>query len=377
MKTVASICTGLNLLFLIAAISAFAASLSLLFMVQQGLQSEFVFGDLALRLEEVQAFTARTDPIDVDPKLGYPIWAYVTTWPLFLIPSQKLIVLAFVALQILCLAVTTAIIFRANSVKGLQISYHILIIAACMPWFALRYQAQYMNYGIIVMTGLVIFAYCKRPILRIGGLAIALIKPALCVPALFLSPWLQGLKAMIMGIAVIISESLFASIWLKDKVWPSITKPLVRYVPEQDGDLKEWFLSGDYGILAKLVRLDYISERSASILLIATLAILIFFIAKYKNLTRKNAATLAFMIIPLVSFHRYHDIVLIWPGLSAVAFDFLQAQDARRYFSLAPILWAIHYNGAGTGSLYSLAAILIGWIFYSPSLLKSNASMMT
>lgn len=365
-----------GLLFLIAAISAFAVSMSLLFLVQQGFHSDVVFGDLALRLEEAQAFTARTDPIDVDPKLGYPIWAYVTTWPLFLIPSQRLIVLAFVALQILCLAVTTAIICRANNVNGLRISHHILIIVACMPWFALRYQAKYMNYGIIVLMGLVAFAYCDRPVLRISGLTVALIKPALCVPALLLSPWLHGLKAMIIGIAVIISESLFASIWLQDKLWPSILKPLVRYVPEQDGDLKEWFLSGDYGILTKLVRSNYISERSATMLLIAILAIAILLIARHKNLTRKNAATLAFIVIPLVSFHRYHDILLIWPGLAGVAFDFLQAQDARRYFSLAPILWAIHYNGAGTGSLYSLAAILIAWVAWSPSLLKGNTSMV-
>jgi hypothetical protein len=236
-----------------------------------------------------------------------------------------------------------------------------------MPWYALRYQATYMNYGLIIVIGLLLFINSRSIILRTAGIVIAMIKPALCFPVIFLSPWLHGLKIIFFAFAFIIMESIVAATWLHQNILTAIARPFTRYIPVNDSDLSEWFLSGDYGILSKLVRSNLLSERLAVISLLLLMSFIIAIIAKTKFLNSRNAATLVFLLIPLVSFHRYHDVVLIWPALASIVFDFLSADGWRKWLSTLPLLWALHYQGAGSGSLYSIAILLIIWVLYSPS----------
>jgi hypothetical protein len=231
---------GISALFSLQAFVKFA----------QTLFDPAVKGDLMLRAHEFMHFMAGRDPASASTELGYPIWAYITSFIWF---GPLGIESASWLYPLLCLIVLAAIFaLLFNLLPGdLGAARKAIIITGSMPGFALAEQARFLNYGIVVMGGLCLFVFGKSSLVRSFGMVLALLKPALCIPAIlagFLRKPLKTMEALIAAAAIIVAEVMLALQFIGSSGKGSLFSVFARYAPA-DGAKNSFFVSGDYGVL--------------------------------------------------------------------------------------------------------------------------------
>jgi len=334
-------------------------------------------GDLLLRSEELKLVLSGFDPATVNAKYGYPSWAYVTSFlwflPFGIDDSTNLYV--FIQLIILCLA---GLFLMLNIRSSLPPQLRLVILLGALPWFPLREQVNFLNYGIIVLAGLLVFVFSKNLAWKGIGLALALIKPALCVPAIIVSIFKgSNLKTIIMPlviacIALVIQAAV--ALHLYSGGLSSISTVFSRYLPSGSTS-NSYYVSGDYGILNKLVKLDVLPESLAIMLLIAGMTSILYWL-RFRNADRCvdpiDFQMLSFGLVPLFTFYRSHDLVIIWPALYIILLNICDMRRAKQWIAFLVILFLLYYRGSGGGSLYLYAFSLASYLLvkYPPRMLS-------
>lgn len=334
-------------------------------------------GDLLLRSEELKLVLSGFDPATVNAKYGYPSWAYITSFlwflPFGIDDSTNLYI--FIQLTILCLA---GLFLMLNIRSSLPPQLRLVILLGALPWFPLREQVNFLNYGIIVLAGLLVFVFSKNLVWKGIGLALALIKPSLCIPAIIVSIFRgSNLKTIIIPLVIaciaLVAQAAVA-LHLYSGGLTSISTVFSRYLPTGSTS-NSYYVSGDYGILNKLVKLEVLPESLAIMLLIAVMISILYWL-QFRNadhcVDSIDFQMLSFGLVPLFTFYRSHDLVLIWPALYIVILNICEMSRGKQWVAFLVIFFSLYYRGSGGGSLYLYAFSLASYLLvkYPPKMLS-------
>lgn len=325
-------------------------------------------GDLLMRSEELRYVLHGVDPATVNADLGYPAWAYITSmlWFLPFGVGNSMNFYLFIQLAILC-SVGAFLVARLKS--SLHLKWRLLLLLGAMPWFPVREQANFLNYGIIVLGGLTVFVFSHNLVFKGFGLALALIKPSLCLPAIIVSlfryPNFRSMVTPLIVATSAIAAQAAAALSLYSGGVNSLSSIFARYLP---GNTKAnpFFVSGDYGVLNKLVKSEIISEQLSMLLLVVGVVSLLYYL-KYCSPNRLNDdldfQILSFGLIPLFTFHRSHDLIVVWPAIYLMLLRVCEMGRDKQILVVPIILFAIYYRGSGGGSLYLYAIAIALCLF--------------
>jgi len=325
-------------------------------------------GDLLDRAQEFTHVVAGLNPTEVSSELGYPMWAYVTASLWFAPLGVESASWIYPVICLFIIIVLFILLFKSCP-YCLNTVQKAIVVAGSMPGFALSEQAKFLNYGLVVAGGLCLFLFCKSFLPRVFGLVLAMIKPALCVPAIlasFLGKPVDASKVLVASSAVIALEVWIAFRFLGVSEPGSILRIFDRYIV-LSGPKDEFFVSGDYGILNKIVKVGLIKEAFAVLLLTAILCAAISYLNSQKNKFKVDPSFIAVIslgFVPIFAFHRSHDLVLIWPALVFIAAFFIAKKRASDgYAALVPI-FCLFYRGSGGGMLYLYAFIVLLYVTF-------------
>lgn len=333
-------------------------------------------GDLQLRFDELQYVLRGVNPASVNGDLGYPAWAYVTSmlWFLPFGTNNSANFYLLIQLFILC---SLGLFLVLKSKSSLPLWLKVLLLLGALPWFPVREQVNFLNYGVIVLGGLSVFVFSQNIVFKGLGLSLALIKPSLCIPAIVISLFRSSdakliVKPLLIASAVLAAQATVA-LWYYSGSIESVAQIFARYLPANNTK-NPFFVSGDYGLLNKLVKSNCLSELSAIILLLMTLVAFMCWL-KFRHgkqsIDDYDFQVLSFALVPLLTFYRSHDLVVIWPALYMIILSACEISNNRReqLIALPIILFALYYRGSGGGSLYLYLASLLTYfiIKYSRS----------
>jgi hypothetical protein len=354
-----------SLLFAIYGISAIHSIAALILFLNR-LIAPRLEGDLLMRAQEFTYFVAGLNPAEVSSELGYPIWAYVTASLWFAPLGVEFASLIYTMICLFVIIALFVLLFKSCP-NCLNTAQKAVVVAGSMPGFALGEQAKFLNYGLVVAGGLCLFIFCKSLLPRVLGLVLALIKPALCVPAILASSLgkpIDALKVLVSSGAVIALEIWIGFRFLGVSEPRSILKIFDRYI-QLSGPKDEFFVSGDYGILNKVVKTGLMKEALAVLLLSAVLCAVVWYLYCHRSKFKINSSFIAVIslgFVPIFTFHRSHDLVLIWPALVFISSFFLSKSSGNDgYVVLVPI-FCLFYRGSGGGMLYLYAFIILLYI---------------
>jgi hypothetical protein len=323
-------------------------------------------GDLLLRAEELRSVLRGLNPASVNVDFGYPAWAYITSM-LWFLPfgiNHSVNFYLFIQVFILC---SLGLFLLVKFKSSLPLQFKVILLLGSLPWFPVREQVNFLNYGIIVLGGLAVFVFSQNLTLKGLGLGLALIKPSLCIPAIIVSLFRGSdaksiAKPLVIAFAVLAAQAAIALRYYSGSL-ESVAQIFARYLPA--GNIKNsFFVSGDYGILNKLVKSHYLSELSAITMLLVAMVVLMWWLrfrhGKY-SIDDYDFQLLSFALVPLFTFYRSHDLVLIWPAIYMIVLRICEISVNHKQQMLAlPILFfAIYYRGSGGASLYLYSASLI------------------
>lgn len=324
--------------------------------------SPVLLGDLMLRGREYTLVMTGLDPSSVSSELGYPAWAYATASIWFAPFGVAASAWLYPIICLIIVAITCFFLFKSCS-KDISPSFAFLIVVGSMPGFALSEQIKFMNYGIVVMAGLCMFIFSRNFFVRTLGLILALIKPALCVPAL-VGCWLRkpiaAMHVIVAGFLIIACETLMIILLTNGRI-DSVFSIFARYVPTS-GPEDRFFVSGDYGVINKLVKMGIVPESFAIIFLSSLLFLIVaafWYYLKEYEVDLSFTGVIGLGLIPVFTFHRSHDLVVLWPVLALVSSFFLRQLSGSKYFALLVPLFCILYRGSGGGSLYLYLIIIL------------------
>lgn len=323
-------------------------------------------GDLLLRSEELRYVLSGVNPASVNADLGYPAWAYVTSMLWFLPFGANNSVNFYLLIQVSIL-LSLGLFLAVKSSNSLPSHLKFMLLLGTLPWFPVREQVNFLNYGVIVLAGLAVFVFSQNLTLKGLGLALALVKPSLCIPAITVSLF-RGSDAKSIAKPILIASAVLAAqaavaLRYYSGCLESVAQIFARYLPASN--IKNpFFVSGDYGILNKLVKSYYLPELPAIVLLFAAMIALMCWL-KFgpgkQVIDDYDFQVLSFALVPLFTFYRSHDLVVIWPGLYMMILRICEISFNRKQqiFALPILLFALYYRGSGGGSLYLYLAALI------------------
>ena len=328
--------------------------------------SETLLGDLRDRYREFHFFSRGLDPKIQDPLLGYPAWSYLMAgswaWP----DSFDRAKVLFLTIQSVAMAVVGWDLMRR---LGLGWPAMLLVAFAAAPLYVLLDLLGLGNYGIVEGAFFYFSMVARSSSVRVGALVGAILKPqtgfAVWLAALGRRDWrVVGVSGGLVLLLLAIASKVMGQ--------SSVSSFFVTMQGGFGGKLDHFYSTGNYGFLSNAVQAGWIAPAIAVALCYLLLAIsfLIVFRVVLDPLARYAFAAALF---PLLTYHRTHDLILIWPALIILVVTSFRLEGWRGWFWLAPIAWAqTFHENQPVPALIFFVMVLIWWhwLFRAPS---SNA----
>ncbi len=127
------------------------------------------------------------------------------------------------------------------------------------------------------------------------------------------------------------------------------------------GKLDHFYSTGNYGFLSNAVQAGWIPPASAvaTCYLLLTASIVLVFRAVRDPVARYVFAAALF---PLLTYHRTHDLILIWPALIILVVSSFRLDGWKGWFWVAPMAWSLSFHeNQPVPALLFLAMVLIWW----------------
>lgn len=328
--------------------------------------SEALLGDLQDRYREFHFFVKGLDPKLQDSLLGYPAWSYLMAglwaWP----KSFHLAKLLFFSIQ---LAAVLLVGLSLKSRLRLTVQEMILIGLASVPIYVLLDLLSWGIYGIVEATAFYFSIIASTSVVRVWGLVGAILKPqtglAAWIAALLRRDWSVICAS---GIVVIMLMAIASKILGES----SIVSFLLTMKGGFDGRLDHFYSTGNYGFLSNAVQAELISPAYAVGIcyLLFTGSLAIAFRYVNDSLARYVFAAALF---PLFTYHRTHDLILVWPALIITVASSFRLNCRRGWFWVAPIAWSQTFReNQPLPALLFLAIVLIWWNWLKPACRSSS-----
>jgi len=275
------------------------------------------------------------------------IWA----WP----KSFEAAKLLFLGLQTLSIALVFRHLRSTLSIPTLKLA---IISAACMPIHVFIDLLGWGNYGLLqgcffylAMTGA---SYKTRGASLFGSI----LKPQIGLAAWITSLWRKDWKAISIAILASVILQITASQVLRRSSISSFFETLSGGF---GGQLDNFYSTGNYGLLSNLTQAEQISPMVATAICYLCWTIATGLIFKI-NRSAIGRFILCAGVFPLFSYHRTHDLILIWPALIIICATSLQQTGLRRFFWIPVIVWAFTFRE--NQPIPSILFMLITWVWH-------------
>lgn len=135
------------------------------------------------------------------------------------------------------------------------------------------------------------------------------------------------------------------------------------------GRLDHFYSTGNYGVFSNAVQAGWIAPAGAVAIcyLLLAVSLLVVFKGVLDPVARYVFAAALF---PLFTYHRTHDLILIWPALIIIVVSSFRLDGWKGWFWLAPMAWSLTFHeNQSVPALLLLAIVLIWWqgLFQEPS----------
>lgn len=312
-------------------------------------------GDLRDRFREFHFFKQGLDPKKQDPLLGYPAWSYLMSgiwaWPKSFTTAKLL----FMGLQTASALLVFGHLKRTLATSTLEL---ILITFACTPIYVLNDLLSWGNYGLIqgcffyfAMMG---FSYTTRAASLFGSV----IKPQIGLAVWITSALRKDWKAISIASASAVALQIAASKILGHSSIASFFETLSGGF---GGKLDNFYSTGNYGFLSNLTQSGHISPMASTAICYLCWTVATGAIVKIAN-SRISIFVLCSGIFPLFSYHRTHDLILIWPALIIICVTSIRREGLIRFFWIPVIAWAFTFRE--NQPIPSILFMLITWLWH-------------
>ena len=296
-----------------------------------------LLGDLRDRYREFHYFARGLDPKTQDPLLGYPAWSYlmagIWAWPKTFNASKYL----FLFIQ----ALAACLVFLDLKCRfGIRLSELIVISFAVAPLHLVLDLIGWGNYGIIQASAFYFSMLGFSSFLRGLGLLASILKPqtglAAWVAALARGDWkVVGFSSVAVFIVIVAASRVMGE--------SSVGSFFATMNGGFGRKLDHFYSTGNYGFLSNIVQAGVVPPGVAVALLYALLLISIILIFK-KVEPIEARYVFAAAIFPLFSYHRTHDLVLIWPALIIIALTSMRLSGWKGWLWAPLICWSLTFR---------------------------------
>ena len=317
--------------------------------------SETLLGDLRDRYREFHFFSQGLDPKLQDPLLGYPAWSYlmagIWAWPERFDQAKLL----FLAIQSVALVVVG---YDLMGRLRLGLPAMILVAVASAPVYVLLDLLGLGNYGIIEAAFFYFSMVGRLPAVRGLALVGSILKPqtgfAVWIAAIGRRDWrVVGVSGGLVLLLLAIASKVLGQ--------SSVGSFFMTMQGGFGGRLDNFYSTGNYGFLSNVVQAGWIAPASAVAICYLLLALCLGIVFKVV-LDPLARYVFAAALFPLLTYHRTHDLILIWPVLIILVVSSFRLDGWKGWFWLAPMAWALTFHeNQPVPALLFLAMVLIWW----------------
>ena len=317
--------------------------------------SETLLGDLRDRYREFHFFSKGLDPKAQDPLLGYPAWSYLLAalwaWPENFDQAKFL----FLAIQSVVMAV---VVWDLMARLRLGLPAMILVALASAPVYVLLDLLGLGNYGIIEGACFYFSMVGRLPVVRGVALVGAILKPqtgfAVWLAALGRRDWrVVGVSGGVVLLLLAIASKVLGQ--------SSVGSFFMTMQGGFGGKLDHFYSTGNYGFLSNAVQAGWIAPAVAVAICYLLLAVSLLVVFKVV-LDPVARYVFAAALFPLFTYHRTHDLILIWPALIILVVSSFRLDGWKGWFWMAPMAWALTFHeNQPVPALLLLAIVLIWW----------------
>jgi hypothetical protein len=317
--------------------------------------SEALLGDLRDRYREFHFFSKGLDPKAQDPLLGYPAWSYLMAgfwaWPESFDRAKFL----FLAIQAVAMAVVG---YDLMERLRLGLPAMILVALASAPIYVLLDLLGLGNYGIIEAAFFYFSMLGRSPAVRGLALVGSILKPqtglAVWLAALGRRDWrVIGVSGGVVVLLLAIASKVLGQ--------SSVGSFFMTMQGGFGGRLDHFYSTGNYGCLSNAVQAGWITPAVAVAICYLLLAVSLGLVFKYV-FDPMARYVFAAALFPLFTYHRTHDLILIWPVLIILVVSSFRQDGWKGWFWIAPLAWSLTFHeNQPVPVLLFFAMVLIWW----------------
>lgn len=333
-------------------------------------EPNFILGDLDDRYREFHFFIQGLNPKLQDPELGYPSWSYLIAGIWAFSNDFEVAKWLFFILQIGLVAIVGHDLFLRLRLKLEGFGFVILSLASC-PIFIVADLARWGNYGLIMASCFYFSMLGDGFLIRCLSLVFSVLKPQTGLVLWISAFWRREWRIVLCASSVVFVLLIATSFVLGES-------PILSFFETMGGGfgnrLDNFYSTGNYGMFSNFVQSGLISPRVAVALCYLLYAILFGVVC---SLVFSPIARYAFAsaLFPLFSYHRTHDLVLIWPVLVVVVATSFPMRGWKGWFWLLPVAWSLTFReNQPIPSLLFLAIVAIWWFFVYEDPIQSRRS---